>query len=196
MAVSKQKMDKDLEIRALGKKMNVDFGGWIFRWDLYQDGDGHGYEPSYPIDDVFSVLNISSEDCIVDLGCGKGYAIYLLSKYNFKKIDGVEKNTPLSNIARNNMSVLFPCSKRIHIYNQDVNEWQEFSKYNFFYMCNPFGKDTTYMTAHKIKESAEKNKHRVTVVYQMGEYIDAFISIGFRETIRTEKNCVLVFEGN
>lgn len=193
MAVSKQKRDKDLEIRAFSKKMNVDFGGWIFRWDLYQEGDGHGYEPSYPLEDVLEELEISFQDNIVDLGCGKGYAMYLLSKYNFGKIDGVEKNAQLYEIAQKNINTLFPKTERMHVFNQDVNEWEGFDNYNYFYLCNPFGKDTSCKVAQKIKDSAERMKRQKTVIYQMGEFVDDFIEMGFRKVMYTEKNCVLIY---
>lgn len=193
MAVSKQKLEKDIQIRAFSEEMNVDFGGWIFRWDLYQEGDGHGYEPSYPIEDVFDRLNILPDDSIVDLGCGKGYAMYLLSKYRFRRIDGVEKDTGLFNTAKNNINTLFPQSNLMHIYNLDVNEWNGFDKYNYYYLCNPFGENTSNLVARKIKVSAERTGRQVTVVYQMGEFIDAFTSIGFNEIMCTEKNCVLTY---
>lgn len=195
MAISKQKMDKDIQIRALSEKMNVDFGGWILRWDLYQEGDGHGYEPSYPIEDVLDKLDIVSSDNIVDLGCGKGYAMYLLSKYNFGKIDGVEKDIRLFNIAQNNINTLFPNSSLMHVYNQDVNEWNGFDNYNYYYLCNPFGKDTSCLVAQKIKESADRTKQQVTVIYQMGEFINIFVDMGFKVIMNTEKNCVLTYSG-
>lgn len=193
MEVSKQKRDKDIQIRALSEKLNVDFGGWIFRWDLYEVGDGHGYEPSYPIKDVLDKLDLSEHDSVVDLGCGKGYAMYLLSKYKFGRIDGVEKSTPLYNIAKNNINVLYPNSDLMHVYNQDVREWKGYEYYNYFYLCNPFGQDTSEYVAQKIKESAENTKRRVTVVYQMGEFIEMFLLKGFKITFNTEKNCVLVY---
>lgn len=194
MAVSEQKLEKDRLISSFSKEHDVDFAGWIFRWDLYTEGDSHGYEPSYPLNDALDVLNISSNDRIIDLGCGKGYAMYLFSKYCFGRIDGVEKCETLSSIAIANMNTLFPMSTQsFHIYTEDVNNWNQYINYNFFYLCNPFGIETTISVAKHIQDVAKVKNSTVTVIYQIYEFLDVFIDLGYEILFKSEMNCVLQY---
>lgn len=195
MGVSQQKIDKDKMIREFDAIKNTDFGGWIFRWDIYPNdtGDSHGYEPSYDFKDILNEIEITDKDKIVDIGCGKGYAMYLLSDYNFGKIDGVELTKDLADLAEKNLATLFSESARYIVYNANILDWKEFDNYNYYYLCNPFGIDTTRIVAVKIKESADKTGEVKIVIYQMGEFPQVFLEIGFEQKIEKGKNVILTY---
>lgn len=93
---------KCLENRVKG----TDFHGYISKTDLgYMSGQGYEYIPSHNHAKVFCrYAPISVNDTVIDLGCGKGWAMFLLGKNGkFKHIYGIEKNDELANIAVKNM---------------------------------------------------------------------------------------------
>ena len=55
---------------------------------------------------VLKDLKISKNDKILDIGCGKGYALYLMHQFNFKNIDGIELSKKLSDIAKKNFMII------------------------------------------------------------------------------------------
>lgn len=106
-----RKINKEKFFKIFDLRNDVDFSGAIFELNKMLNNDYKGYEPSYEIDDVLSLLPISSCDNIVDLGCGKGYALYLLGKYAFGTIKGVEIDDNLVSITINNIRTLYPKTK-------------------------------------------------------------------------------------
>lgn len=85
---------------------------------------------------VFSNLEITSQDSIIDIGCGKGSAIRVLVKFNFNKVDGIELSEYLAKKAVNNFRVLN--NFKPIIFHKNVLDFNEYDKYNYFYLYNPF----------------------------------------------------------
>ncbi len=81
-------------------------------------------------------LQIGKNDSILDVGCGKGSAIRIFSKFNFNKTDGVELSTELSNIARENFKKIK--NFKPVIYTENILNFNLLNNYNFFYLYNPF----------------------------------------------------------
>jgi len=54
---------------------------------------------------VLNDLEISSNDSIVDIGCGNGAAMIVMNKFPFKKIDGIEISKYISYIAISNFKI-------------------------------------------------------------------------------------------
>ncbi len=78
------------------------------RRDMSVKGNGSaGYEetPFYVRSVIGKYLRgkITSQDSILDAGCGKGKMLYYLSKFPFKKVCGLEYSPKLVKIARQNM---------------------------------------------------------------------------------------------
>src|SRR5690349_18935200 len=63
---------------------------------------GYRYEwsSSKYLKKVLKDLNISNNDSIIDLGCGKGAALICFSKFPFKKSVGIELSKELTEICR------------------------------------------------------------------------------------------------
>ena len=72
------------------KKNGTNFGGRLY-WDEIGTVKerANDYSPS-PKDLVAQLKRhmFGVDDCIVDLGCGKGYAMYQLLQFPFKKVGG------------------------------------------------------------------------------------------------------------
>ena len=49
---------------------------------------------------------VTSEDSIIDVGCGKGRLLAWFSQFAFGRVDGIELNSSLISIAENNMTKL------------------------------------------------------------------------------------------
>lgn len=49
---------------------------------------------------ILSNLKIKDSDTLIDVGCGKGYILYLFSKLPFSLVDGIEYNQELCDIAQ------------------------------------------------------------------------------------------------
>jgi len=67
-------------------------------------------------EDLINVLNdlkINKNDKILDIGCGKGYALNVMHQFNFKSIDGVELSKALSDIAKKNFIILKKKNKNL-----------------------------------------------------------------------------------
>lgn len=96
--------------------------------------------PSWSVllEKIFLDLNITSEDKILDIGCGKGAVLRGLCKFPFGKIDGLELSDVLAAIARKNFRVLK--TNRVNIFNINAVKFNGFDEYNIFYLYNPFPK--------------------------------------------------------
>jgi tRNA1(Val) A37 N6-methylase TrmN6 len=80
-------------------------------------------------EDLVNVLNdlkISKNDKILDIGCGKGYALYLMHQFNFKNIDGIELSKKLSDIAKKNFIII---KKKTNIYNINATKFKYYENY-------------------------------------------------------------------
>lgn len=85
---------------------------------------------------ILKDLNISSEDSIIDIGCGKGSAIYKMLKFPFSRIDGIELSEQIASIAVNNFKKLR--TNRVKIITCDASSFKDFDPYNIIYLYNPF----------------------------------------------------------
>lgn len=81
-------------------------------------------------------LNVNSNDSILDIGSGRGYALTIFHKFPFKKITGIEINDEDVEISKQNLDILD--LKSINIIHDDIFNFTEWDNYNYFYFYNPF----------------------------------------------------------
>jgi SAM-dependent methyltransferase len=129
------------------------------------DEFSHSYENAgtLRVKIMLSSLSISKNDLMIDIGCGKGKMIYLMSKFPFKRVDGVEISERLSRIAIKNLQKLnvtnaeiFTCGARL---------FRDIDKYNFIYFYNPFPSVVMKVVIKNIEESLMKIPRSLTIVY-------------------------------
>lgn len=135
---------KNLKIKKIEKKMNMNFGGHILQDELgFASELGNDYSPSP--DWIVSILNnrIKGNESIMDLGCGKGYAMFLMSKYSFKNIYGIELSKSLYEIAKLNIQKLK--DDRLFVWNKDATSldsdddlWSKLGECQYIYIYNSF----------------------------------------------------------
>lgn len=150
-----------------------------------------GYEGCYPIRSLFKKLNITLEDRILDIGCGKGLSLYYSSMFCFERIDGIEYSKRLTQIAKHNASVLK--DRRIHIYNCDARKFNHYDQYNYFFINNPFSAEIMEQVAFAIIQSYKINKRRIIVIYQFPFSIDVFRKYNFEIIYENFPNTILTF---
>ena len=112
--VKEQKRQENLaRIKSVEDAYEVDFGGYIPNTlELGTDGSMcNGYEAAYPMPQVFKYLDIKEDDALLDVGSGKGYAMYMFSEFPFSKIHGVELSEELVRISKGNLEKLFPADE-------------------------------------------------------------------------------------
>lgn len=174
-----RKIEKEKKLRLWEQENGVDFSGADFKTDLNILNVRYGYEPSFLFDDVLDNMEISRSNSVVDIGCGKGYAMYLLAKYPFGKISGIEISSELVEIAKKNIDILFPNDKRFNIVKKDAVDWDEYDEYDYYYMFNPFSDNVMIEVIHLIVESAEKMGKKKYIIYQNYKYLEILLKMGF-----------------
>ncbi|MDE7430872.1 MAG: class I SAM-dependent methyltransferase, partial [Lachnospiraceae bacterium] len=114
------------------------------------------------LNNVLDDLKITSEDCILDLGCGKGYLLKFFSRKGFKKVGGVEISKELCEIARNNLNK--EQIKNFEIYNENAITFNKYEEYNYIYMFNPFPSSIMKTVIQNI-EAAITNDRDLIIIY-------------------------------
>ena len=155
----------------------VDF----FKKDLEDISEEHYYEATHlRIARQLKRLcqEVTSDDSIIDLGCGKGRMLAFFHKYPFDKVDGVEIDKRMADIGNQNINKLGINSK---IYNMDARYFCRWDDYNYFYFYNPFPKDVIESCATGIVKSAGEKPRKITVFYANPTCHQVFIDHGFKE---------------
>ena len=124
----------------------------------------HSY--SWHLKNVFKKLIINN-DSIIDIGSSKGAAMFLMSQYKFKRIDGIELSTKLSTIAKQNFKKLN--LSELRIYNLDARDFDDYKNYNIYYMYNPFSEFILEKVIEKISDCNPKNLEKL-IIYNNPKY--------------------------
>lgn len=178
---------KNLFLSSLKKIKSLDYTGRIED----KDPDLRGYEGCYPINKILRRLKPTSNDNILDIGCGKGLFLYYAARFKFGKIDGIEYSSELTDIALDNMRRIK--DERINVINCDARDFKDYDKYNYFFINNPFTADITEFVVKEICNSYQRKRRRITIVYQFPFHKDIFFNNGFEEMYEKYPNCILTF---
>ena len=106
----------------------------------------------------------------MDIGCGKGGAIYTLTRFPFKKVDGIEISKDLADIAKRNIDRLR--IKNTEIFNCNALDFNKYDEYSFFYLYNPFDYKTLITVLDKILSA----RSEFYIIYYNPKYHHAFTS--------------------
>lgn len=124
-----------------------------------QLSDYSTYSPScIKLYDLFTKLNISSNDSIIDIGSGRGYCLSIFNLFNFHKICGLEISSEDVDICKENLKNLN--INNIELMNDDVLNFNNYSEYNYFYFYNPFDK---FMFEQILKKIIQNNNNSILI---------------------------------
>ncbi len=150
-----------------------------------------GYEGCYPIKGLLKKLNITPNDRILDIGCGKGLCLYYSSMFDFERIDGIEYSKKLTQIAKHNARLLN--DRRVHIYNCDARNFKHYEQYNYFFINNPFSSEIMEQVVLSMIDSIKRRRRKITVLYQFPFSLDVFEKYNFEIIYDIFPNSILVF---
>ena len=173
-------------IKKIEEKFGVDFNGYIpDTADLGTSSNiCNGYEAAYPMPEVFKYLNIKEGDTLLDVGSGKGYAMYMFSEFPFSKIHGVELSKNLAEISKDNLGKIFPESKeKFHVFCENALEFDKLDDYNYIFMYNPFPREIVGEFVDKLAESVKRRNDKLTVIYQNPQKGSLFEQSGVFDTV-------------
>ena len=154
----------------------TDFGGRIYHGELgisRERANDYSATP-YELMKSLKKLNITPKDSIADLGSGKGFALFYMSKFAFAKIAGIELSERMVNICNDNIRKLLPNDKRINVECCDAAIWGSYDEYNMFYIYNSFPKKVMKEVLQSINQSIERRPRKVLILYLYPEWAEVF----------------------
>lgn len=192
----KEKQNKHAgEIKVIEDKLNVDFGGYIP--DTAKLGTDsafcNGYEASYPMPEILEYLHIKEGDRLLDVGSGKGYAMYIFSQLPFSEIHGIELSERLARISKENLQKIFPDDSRFRVFTENALSFSHLDEYNYIYMYNPFPREVIGQFVEALKQSVLRREDKLTVIYQNPQKGALFEESGVFKTVMV-KDGTAIFE--
>lgn len=162
-----------------------DFGTWMVPKELVGHEDkGNKYQPSTDsLKRVLKRFTITKNDRILDIGCGKGKAMYLMSKFSFGEIYGYDISKELVDIANQNIKKLKIDNCKAIV--SDAYTYKDYDRFNYFYLCNSFPEKVFSKVIKNIEKSVKNNPRKVILIY-MNPVCDNYLkkSSSFKEIYR------------
>lgn len=161
--------------------------------DLHLTSDSHMYYASSPaLKRVLKRLKIKSTDRILDIGCGKGRALYYMSKFPFEMIAGVDISFYLTEICNKNMKKLKITNYKI--FNMDASLFTEYDSFNYIYLYNPFDEKVLEKCLDNINNSLVRNPREIVIIYHNPVFETTILKSGFKLKKRMHFNRFHIYE--
>lgn len=176
------------------QRLGVDFAEWKTNEESNIDPlRGNQYQPTTNgLIRVLEKLPVKNVDAIIDIGCGKGKAMYLMSKFPFAQIDGIDLSAALCNTARKNFEVLkLPQCRAIEA---DAAEFESYDDYNYFYIFNSFPHAVFEKMLNNILSSIAKKPRKVYFIYLNPVCHDMLISTGVFKLLLRKRSAIRWFQ--
>jgi SAM-dependent methyltransferase len=121
-------------------------------------------------------FQITEQDAIIDVGCGKGGAMKILARFPFARADGIELSPHIAAIAERNLAILK--ARRSRVYCGDAAIFPEYARYNMIYLYNPFAVSVMVMVMAAIDASLAAHDREVIILYNNPTCHDAVVASG------------------
>jgi predicted RNA methylase len=137
-----------------------------------------GSQPSF-IRAAINALPPPETFTFIDLGCGKGRALFVASEFAFRDIVGVELSAKLAAIARHNAALIaegFPTRTPVSVEEGDAGAVQVPPGNVVVYLYNPFGEDVLRRVLSALEAALAQSAREVYIVYMfphLAQCIDA-----------------------
>lgn len=126
---------------------------------------------------LLNELKITAKDSIVDIGCGKGSAMYTMLDFPFLHVDGIELSEKIATIAKNNFRRLR--ADRVTLFNCDASLFSNYDAYNMVYMYNPFPCAVMAKVIDNIIKSICRIERELLIIYNNATCHDMVVDQGF-----------------
>ena len=120
--------------------------------------------PYEKLKQIMDYLKLSSDDVLVDLGCGKGRVLFVAAEQKVKKIIGVELDQKLTVLAHENIRNLRSQCSPIEIVNTDAATFPV-EEGTVFFLFDPFGLNTCDKVIDNIEASLIIHPRSIRIVY-------------------------------
>jgi hypothetical protein len=118
---------------------------------------------------IIRKLNIDQKRfCFIDVGSGKGRALFIADQFGFARIIGIEFSPPLHRVAERNLQIYLSRTRRdskIELYNMDALEFELPTKPTVVCMFSPFDKLFMVPFVEKLDRSLALNPRQLEVIY-------------------------------
>ncbi len=147
------------------RKLGVDFSTWESNEEIGIDPScGNQYQPSTDgLKKVLKKLPVTKDDTIIDIGCGKGKAMHIMSHFPFKTIKGIDLSERLCQIAKENFRLLH--LEKCDVLQSDATKYCGYDDCNFFYIFNSFPEDVFSEVFRKLIASLKKYPRKIHLIY-------------------------------
>lgn len=126
----------------------------------------NGYEPCNPsLLKILKQIVVPKNSAIIDIGCGKGFAMFLLSQFSFSRVDGIELSPALALLAQNNLSICGIRDDFFHIFCCNAVNFDDWDHYSHAFLYNPLKEDTLQLIISSISRSLDRYPRQFTVIY-------------------------------
>jgi cyclopropane fatty-acyl-phospholipid synthase-like methyltransferase len=126
--------------------------------------------------DILKGMEIPRASRVVDLGCGKGSALWTLAWFPFEHVAGVELSVPLARIAEENIKKLGLKNVSVHV--SDAADYRDFDQFTHIYMFNPFPCAVMAKVLNNLKASLIRRPRQLTIVYSFPTCHDTIMQSG------------------
>ncbi len=164
------------KVEEFDKEHGTSFGGrmyWAETGTLKERANDYSPSPEKYLIKALKKLSVTGQDAAADMGCGKGYAMYLMSGFPFRRVGG-ELSRMLCLAAEENLKKVMPSSLDYQIDCCDAGSWNGYDAYNIFYIYNSFPKTVIHEVNEKLCESVKKRHRKVIVLYLFPEFPEEF----------------------
>ena len=169
--------------RDFDKIHGVETDGMVPRWEMGDVGPNLRfavqYLPTRPkaFHRLVGSLPINhSEFTFIDIGAGKGRVLLMASRYNFRKMIGVEFSSKLCEIARKNFKI---CGCPVEIVCMDATQYAFPDDPLVLYMCNPFSLEPMQKLAQNLEQSLGAKPRPIYVVYWNALHPQPFVESSY-----------------
>lgn len=128
------------------------------------------------LSNVLKDFNFTSNDSIIDIGCGKGSAMRTMLRFPFSNIHGIELSESIANIARRNFQVL--TEKRVTVFTGDATMFPDYGAYTAAFLFNPFPAIIMSRVIDSIIRSIQESEREFCIIYNSPAFHDAIIEKG------------------
>lgn len=153
-----------------------DFGKWVEQQEAgFPKEKGNRYQPSNgALRTVLAKQQITSEDRILDIGCGKGRAMAIMSQFPFQEVAGIEISEALQQIANRNFERLGLNQCKAIV--SDAENFTDYDRFNYIYLFNPLPAAIFEKAMQHLSDSLRRCPRHCTLIYLNPVCHDVLIS--------------------
>jgi SAM-dependent methyltransferase len=134
--------------------------------------------PFQAISRMLDRLELSPDDVLVDLGCGKGRVLCLACRRRLHQVIGIEINHDLIKTARRNIDCIRHKQSPVKIVELLAQNY-EYDDATVIFMFNPFDEKTIEQVFAKLDDSYRKKPRKIKVAYAYCAYEQPLKNLGW-----------------